>query len=697
MNHALRAFPFDGINTDSMGHYLAGLGLLAATAKRWPTIRACWRNGRFMLLSDQIADVSEIKRFLLNEWKPTTYERWWSAAQKADTKAKSSVKLWKERNGRGCDEVTVLNAHVVGLGRNCFNPVLGTGGNVGKRDLGKAWKDSVNLLKKPDRDGWLDTTLTGHAEGGVPDLSSGGTWFVFANKTFNSGQNWYREGQLSPWSFLLSMEGAFLLVGGVNRRLGSRSRPYAVFPFISEPSQPETDGEIGLARAEFWAPLWKNPATLGEVETLLQRGLARLGGRAAQAPHEFAIAALAAGVDAGVTEFARYELRQTTSSQVFEAIPRDHVKAETEANGNNTRAVASRKLISLIESGWLDRFPFEPRDAKQRGKFVGLRGPIEAIIIRIGERPDDATRWQTLLLKLAQAQLRIDRSKSLRERCVALPLLDPAWFELAWPKSDGIPIEVEMARAIASIGWPYNSKTGDIPLLANIFGVEIITNRGNLGTRLPKVRTAQAMWASNAPLQLLLDIAHRRLIDVDKPTSKPFAARCFCPTDAVHRLLRDDDSIDLEEVIRWIPALSLIDWSGSQPLVVKDDQPVDSSIEPDGTIHLQALARPLFHGRVLEIFDKTTRKYEPLFPQRLIPSAELQRRVFNLLRFNSLDEAIQVLRDRYLAAGRDIVMPPFGFWANGELIAASLLIPLSDQSAASGFCRWLQPSKRRSH
>ena len=32
----------------------------------------------FLLLSDQIGDVAEIKQYLLTEWKPTTYERWWS-------------------------------------------------------------------------------------------------------------------------------------------------------------------------------------------------------------------------------------------------------------------------------------------------------------------------------------------------------------------------------------------------------------------------------------------------------------------------------------------------------------------------------------------------------------------------------------------------------------------------------------------
>jgi len=689
MNRTLRAFPFDGINTDSLGHYLAGLGLLAATARRWPNIRACWHHGRFMLLSDQVADAAEIKQYLLTEWKPTPYERWWYKAQLT----KLPENIWKVRNERCANDVRHLDAHIVPMTRNCFNPIFGTGGNVAKRNFAKVWKDAAKLLDKPEKSGWLDATLNGQADCGMPDLSSGGTWFVFANKTFNSGQSWYREGQLSPWSLLLSMEGAFLLTGGVNRRLGSRSRPYAVFPFISDPSQPETDGDIGMARAEFWAPLWKNPATLGEVETLLQRGLARLGGRAAQAPHEFAVAALAAGVDAGVTEFARYELRQTTSSKVFEAIPREHIKAETEATGRtqcNSRAVASELLKALLESGWLDRLPYEPRDSKQKGKFVGLRGPVEAAIVRIGERPGDATQWQELLLKLANAQSRIDRNKAHRERCAPLRPLDPAWFDLAWPASEGIPTEIEMARAIASIGWPIDAKIGDLPLFANVFGVEVTAKSQYIGVRFPKARTAQAVWGTGASQQLLLDVAHRRLIDADNVTSKPFAASCFCSAAAVHRMLRDDGSIDLEEVIRWIPALSLIDWT-RPPRIESTREP---DVELDGTILLQALARPLFHGRKLVVRNAETRSPEPLFPQKLEPPAGLLRRVFNLLRFNSLDEAIQVLRDRYLAAGRNIVMPPPGFKANGELVAASLLIPISNQAVVSGFRRWLQPSKR---
>lgn len=691
MSQTLTAIRFDGLNTDSLGNYLAGLGLLAAVAQRWPAIRACWQDGRFVMLTNDAAiDLEAVKDFLVNEWRPTAYERWWTTTQKADTKAKASTGIWRERSQRSLAEVRLLDAHIVGTGRNRFNPVLGTGGNVGKRDLAKACKDAAKLLEKPDSKKWLDATFSGRHDVTLPDLSNGGTWFVFANKTFNSGQNWYREGQLSPWAMLLAMEGAFLLVGGVNRRMGSRARPYAVFPFISEPAQPETDGEIGMARAEFWAPLWSFPATPTEVRALFQRGLAKLGGRPAQAPHEFAVAALDAGVDAGIAEFARYELRQTTSSQVYEAIPRDRIRVQSSARARTPHAPSasvSPLLVHLIESGWLDRMPFEPRDSKQKGKFVGLRGPIETAILRIGERPDDPERWQQLLLRLAATQSRIDRNKSQRERCIPIPPLSPEWFDLAWVTATP---EIEIARAIASIGWYARSNVS--PLQSNVFGVELHCRVRDWRALFPKTRTAQAVWGTGDPLQTLLDVAQRRLIDTATLDTTPFAGLQACSAIRIQQLLLNDGSIDLEEVAKWIPALSLIDWSRSRRAVTAISAD-ESRRSADGTTMLHALVRPLFHcDRQREVFVEIQTS---LFRPDQLPKANLLRRLFHLLRFGSLDEAMQVLRDRYLALGRAIVMPPDGLVADGERIAAALLIPMSPRDVASGLRRWLHPSRNQ--
>lgn len=684
MNRTLKTIPFDGLNTDCLGNYLAGVGVLAAIAQRWPNMRACWRANRFVLLSDDdTVGVEAIKEYLLNDWHPTAYERTWSTVQKADTKAKASTGIWRERSEGSIADARLLDAHIVGTGRNRFNPVLGTGGNVGKRDLAKACKDAVKLLAKPEKSRWLDATLSGQPDVSLPDLSNGGTWFVYANKTFNSGQAWFREGQLSPWSVLFATEGAFMLVGGVNRRLGSRARPYAVFPFVSEPAQPETDGEIGMARAEFWAPLWSFPATLPEVRALFQRGLAKLGGRPAQAPHEFAVAVFNAGVDSGVPEFARYELRQTTSSQVFEAIPREQIHSLSK---DRLGPPVSSLLVQLIESGWLDRLPFEPRDSKQKGKFVGLRGPIESAIVRTSERPDPE-RWQQLLLRLATAQTRIDRNKDLRKRCKPIPPLSSEWFYLAWPTP---PAEIAIARAIASVGW--HVALSSIPLQANVYGVTLGSRHREWRASFPEVRPAQAVWGSGNPLQTLLDVAQRRLIDAEGLPRTPFAGTRHCSSETIQQFLGSDGSIDLDEIAKWVPALALIDWSAvsGRPAVEQGNEPYGSA---DGTVMIHGLIRPLFHcDREQNLFLEGD---APLFRPHQRPRANLLLRVFHLLRFGALDEAFQVVRDRYLAVGRAIVMPPEGLVANGEAIAASLLIPASDRDVANGLKRWLQPVRNR--
>lgn len=692
MNRSLFVIPLDGLNADCLGSYLAALGLLAAVSQRWGKLRACWRDGRFLILSDEPSvDLVAIERYLQEGWQPTTYERWWVNTQKTDTKAKSSVGIWRERNQRSVAEVRLLDAHVVGTGRNRFNPVLGTGGNVGKRDLAKAFKDATKLLETPESGQWLNAALNGSLDARLPNLNNGGTWFVYANKTFNSGQSWFREGQMSPWLQLLATEGAFLLAGNVNRRLGSRARPYAAFPFVSEPSQPETDGEIGMSRAEFWAPLWAFPATLTEVRCLFQRGLAKLGGRPAQAPHEFAVAAMDAGVDSGISEFVRFELRQTTSSQVYEAIPRQRIQVATTARSptfDMVRQSVSPLLVQLVANGWMDRLPFEPRESKQRGKFVGLRGPIEAAIVQLAERPEEAERWQHLLLQLAFVQARVDRNKSLRERCAPLPPLPFAWFDHAWPTP---PPEISIARSIASVGWHVYGKP--IPLLANIFGVTLTTRAGKWRSSLPATRPAQAVWGMGDPLQMLLEVVQRRLIDAEGLPRSPLAGTRFVSATLIQRFLSAHGDLDFEEIAKWIPPLSLIDWSQPTREAIARTHVSETFRAGDGTAMLHAVVRPFFYADNER--NVSMEGGEPLFHSDQLPKTNLLRRLFQLLRFGAIDETIQIVRGRYLAVGHAIVMPPNGLVADSKRVAAALLIPMSNRDVANGLNRWLHPSRHR--
>jgi CRISPR-associated protein Csx17 len=688
MTEQLQALRFDGIRPDSLGNYLVGLGLLSAlsTNSDWRGMRGCWRDGCFVITASEITR-EQVESHLLDNWKPTPYSRWWAEKQKADTKSKTDQNIWRARSAETISNVRLLDSHIVGVRRNQFNPVLGTGGNIGKRDLARVCETACDLKKKSDRaklSGWLKATLYGEFDLPLPELNSAGTWFVYANKTFNSGQAWYREGQMSPWSFLLAMEGALMLVGGAARRLSANARSYAVFPFVSDSPSPQSENEVGLVRAEFWAPLWQHPASLPEVRSLMERGLARIGQRIAKAPHEFAIAARSAGVDAGVSEFVRFVLRHTTSSQVYEAVPGERIKVGSVRSGES-------ELIEQIIS-WLDRLP---GDNRQKGKFYGLRGPVENAIIRIAEQPDDAERWQRLMLLVAEVQSRIDRNKELRDRCRAVNWLNTKWFGRAWPSP---PTEIQIACAMVSITtpekWRANASSqsgtdtnsvdasGAMPQLVNIFGVELSKNRTPLFSG--EGRPQRAIWHNGETVRLLADVLERRLIDTDAISPLPLAARRFCSTAAISAFL--SGAVDVEMIGRWIPALSLIRWSEDQTFTEQRQRDEFNDVA-DETFLSQALFRPLFYPQQLWINEKE------LFPGRLRPRAAIARRLLNLIRQGELSEAVQLAQCRYLAAGHSIVLPPSNLSVDHERIAASLLIPMKPSDVVAGLRRWLQPSK----
>src|SRR5947209_14717552 len=101
MTRPLKVLRFPGIHPDTLGHYLSGLGLLAAVGQRWPDVRGCWRDRRFVLLHESLTE-PQVREYLLAEWQPTRYERWWDKAQKKD---KSSAAITSERNNRSVPEV----------------------------------------------------------------------------------------------------------------------------------------------------------------------------------------------------------------------------------------------------------------------------------------------------------------------------------------------------------------------------------------------------------------------------------------------------------------------------------------------------------------------------------------------------------------------------------------------------------------
>jgi len=231
-----------------------------------------------------------------------------------------------------------------------------------------------------------------------------------------------------------------------------------------------------------------------------------------------------------------------------------------------------------------------------------------------------------------------------------------------------------VARAIASVG-----AGTDQPLQVNVYGVE--TNLKGNARFLGDQRPQRTVWYSGAPLSVLAAVLERRLIDAEAMAPLPLGGPCPCGADSVSAFLAN--TLDFEEIARWIPPLSLINWrrayqTAASPLV---SQP------PDGAYLLHSLFRPLFHPPKIYVDGGV------LFPEELQLRAVTTRRLLNLIRGEAWEEAIRMVRDRYLAVGRMTVAPPPGIHVNGECVAAALLIPMSDSDVAAGFRRWLQPTK----
>ena len=689
MQERLNAVALPGIRYDSLGGYLAGLGVLSSAATRWPGLRGCWRKGQFVLFGKAL-DTRAVEEFFFG-WRPERYELWWTGEQKKDTKAKSDLNVWAARNEKSDIEVSLLDAHVVGAGKNYFNPVLGTGGNIGRRNLAEVHKNALELIEREKdkrRRAWLCQALFG-VGADLPPLSGTGTWFVFANKTFNSGQDWYSEGQISPWSYLLAVKGAALLAGGSSRRI-SAARHHAVFPFVCLCASPLSEKEAGIARAEFWAPVWERPASLAAISALLARGKANVGARAASASSEFALATRSAQVDSGITEFLRFSLQRTTSAQTYEAIPQQRIRVDRDEN------------TALLEplSDWIRHLP---RDSEKDVKIYGFRGRIERDILRIAEDGGDSERWRDLLLTLCDVQTRIDRNGQLRTYVkTAIPLLDSRLFQLAWPVP---PAELSIATAVASIGALAGKDS--LPIQANIFGVDKpAPNAWFVNAVFANPRPTRTVWNEAAPLTLLANVLERRLIDLG-PEGNSWAESlrggCCCNPEAIYAFV--EDQLDSDLIAQWIPPLSLLNWS-REPAPCNDSQQGQAEgedrnragganvVNSGGVARLLDFFQPFFHPYdILETpaaangsptASETTRAKYALELLRLIRQGEWER-------------AFALGRRRYAAAGLRILVPQFELMDErpGELVAAALLAPISSGAVRKGYQRWVLPERKR--
>lgn len=721
----LPVIPVPGLRPDSLGNYLASLGLLRVLSRHWRAVRIAWYEDVLRIVGgptnlDELLD--ELMSMATNRgWTP--YQREWAEAQKMGTKAKSGMPLAIWQAAAQEESLELFAAHAVPHARVSFNPLLGSGGNAGKRAFSDGWKRAVEVLapsapKKPPRGneaptkkatreeaekkagvaeaerrrGELKAYLLGEPLSWLVEKLNAASWFSEANKLYNSGQRPYREEPLSPWAMVLACEGLAFLAGGASRRLGARARAKGAFPFVTEAVAPRGADEAGRDLAEFWAPIWDRPMTLPEVRTLFARGRAELHGRGVLTPGAFATAVMQRGVDAGVAEFRRFALGRTTSINTFEPRYEGTVRLPATAAAPDASLQPSETaLATALERvvGVIDRLP---RDeiAGKRKRFIGLRGPVETALIRLAAKPDEAQSARELVDAVAAALDRVDRNRAFRERRVSWAPLPMKWLPSLF--ADEAPgVEARLALALVS-GFPRSR-----PFALYRFGVE--WNEGRWQFEHPGAAPARWVWHPGPLKRVLLAALLRRILDWETAATasgeEQESDRTLMPAvcaDICHWL---DGPLDEELLARWTSRLALFDWrfvSREGRALVRPSPSVQAC---DGSLLLFGLFRPFFDLRPLNLRgDPAGRDLFGLETGARTPG--VARALANLIRVGRLDAAVRLAMSRY-AMARAPLARANAPWkvADPERLLASLLFTISIEECSILVERWLRPQRNK--
>jgi CRISPR-associated protein Csx17 len=688
----LPAIPIPGLSPDSLGNYLASLGLLRVLSRKWPTTRIAWRDEVLQVVGgpatlDELLD--ELMR-VASERAWTSYDKAWATDQKKGTKTKSGAPLvlWQASAPEGL--LTLFAAHAVPHERVSYNPLLGSGGNAGKRDFAKGWKAAVDALSEPPKKGAdprrdsLSALLNGLPVDWVLDKLAAGSWFADATKLYNSGQTPARNSQASPWAMALACEGLAFLAGGASRRLGARTRVVGAFPFVTQPVAASTEKEADRLRGEIWAPLWARPMTLPEVSALFQRGRAELAGRGALTPAAFATAIHKRGVDAGIDEFRRFTLGKTTSGNTFESRLEGRFPLAASGVNPSTSLVLERVTMLIEHRGF-------PRDGK---RFAGLRGPIESALLDLAAAPDRPEVGIALLDTVVSALDRIDRNRGLRERRVQWEPLPVAWIPSLFA-GEAADIETRLALALVS------SFPKALPYTAFRFGVSWTPDGRVDGRVLPRrfehtrVAPARWVWGPGELSRVLGAVLSRRLLEepkLDLPGT-PWRGRAPLPASAHDLRCWLAGHLDEPPLAFWLSRLALFDWTHVPDEVCALAAPALASRSADGALALIGLAQPLVDRRCLVV--------EALSPEDLLDkergarTPEAARALVTLVRSGNLDAARRLAASRYAMAGARLANFDASWLTHDpDRLVAALLFPLSGRERATLFKRWLRPRRR---
>lgn len=501
-----KPLPLGGCTPIPLASYLKALGVLrllssnensATGSAADPSARGWWANERFHLLTT--LDRDGLLKFFLEEYAPTPIMAPWNGGSgfypkdnkegfgplsagpvanrfdgiasgirsaseaitlsglEARPAGKDKVELVEALRGNLTDAALGwIDAALVLTGATAKYPqLLGTGGNDGRLDFtnnfmrhlvskkglfdaksGAPQKDAARLLETS----LFDIPTPGMTSAAVGQFAPGSAGGPNATTGFN------RDSSVNPWDFVLMLEGSVAFAGAATRRHQSASGFGASFPFTVR-AVGAGDGGVGVedeqdARAEFWAPLWANPARFMEIDALLSEGRAVLNERTARDGLEFARAVASLGTSRGFSEFERYGFFMR-SGKAFLATPIGRGASAKE------RSTGVRLMADLDAGGWLDRVRHVARQKEDSAAGRTAIKQLEDALFELVAEGATPAKFEGALVALGRVAAWLAISPKGR---VAVgtppPLLSRSWMLEA---DDGTP-EFRVAAALAGIG-----------------------------------------------------------------------------------------------------------------------------------------------------------------------------------------------------------------------------------------------------
>ena len=291
-------------------------------------------------------------------------------------------------------------------------------------------------------------------------------------------------------------------------------------------------------------PLWRQPATLTDLATMLGEARVQLDRQPANRPVDMARAISRLGVARGIEAFVRYGYLERNGQSTL-AVPLGRVQVR-----HHPRAYLIDDLAA-----WMDRVQRRSRDKNAPARLVHAERRLADAVFAALTHDATPDRWQAILL--AAADIESLQATGTGIDAGVLYGLRPEWVEAV---NDGT-AEFRLALALGSAAASYFKGKPSDPVRHHVLPLERGARRFKAADK-KLVNDPRVVVSGPDPLRDLAAIVERRLIEAAQKGQRRSrlvaATGCGAHFDDLTRLL--SGAVDLDRLFGLARAFMAIKW-----------------------------------------------------------------------------------------------------------------------------------------